>query len=55
MSSGVDFGTSVNASPVAGVRFSEYSPFAGVIQWPPMKFSYRGFSSTGLPGSPGAS
>ena len=38
-SSGVERGTSVNASPVAGVRFSEYSPCTGAIQWPPMKFS----------------
>ena len=38
-SSGVERGTSVNGSPVAGVRFVEYSPCTGAIQWPPMKFS----------------
>ena len=35
----VERGTSVNASPVAGVRFSEYSPSTGGTQCPPMKFS----------------
>ena len=38
-SSAVERGTSVNASPVAGVTFSEYSPFTGATHWPPMKFS----------------
>ena len=38
-SSGVERGTSVNGSPVAGVTFSEYSPLTGATQWPPMKFS----------------
>ena len=38
-SSDVDRGTFVNASPVAGVKFSAYSPFVGATQWPPMKFS----------------
>jgi hypothetical protein len=35
----VELGTSVNGSPVAGVRFSEYRPSTGATQWPPMKFS----------------
>jgi len=26
-------------SPVAGLAFSEYSPFTGATQRPPMKFS----------------
>ena len=38
-SAGVERGTSVNGSPVAGVTFSEYSPSTGATQWPPMKFS----------------
>ena len=38
-SSGVERGTSVNGSPVAGLTFAEYSPFTGATQWPPMKFS----------------
>jgi hypothetical protein len=38
-SAGADRGTSVNGSPVAGVRFSLYSPVVGGTQCPPMKFS----------------
>ena len=38
-SAGVERGTSVNTSPVAGVGFSEYSPSRGGTQVPPMKLS----------------
>ena len=39
MSSAPDCGTSVNGSPVAGVRFAEYCPAIGATHSPPMKFS----------------
>ncbi len=52
-SSVVERGTSVNGSPVAGVTFWEYSFFTGGTQCPPMKLSYRDFSSTGLSTCPG--
>jgi hypothetical protein len=38
-SSAVPRATSVNVSPVTGVGFSKYRPFAGATYSPPMKWS----------------
>ena len=49
-SSGVESATSVIGSAVAGDRSIRYLPCVGASHLPPMKFSYRGATSTMLPG-----
>ena len=39
MSSADERAISVNARPVTGEMFSKYSPFTGLTNSPPMKFS----------------
>jgi hypothetical protein len=53
-SSGVDLATSQNGLPSTGLTLAMYFPSTGATQPPPMKFSYRGLTSTRLPGRPGA-
>ena len=49
-SSGVECATSVIGRPVAGLRSTRYLPSVGANHLPPMKFSYRGWTCTMLPG-----
>src|SRR3984885_6309262 len=52
-SSGVESATSVIGPAVAGAKFTRYFPCVGASHFPPMKFSYLGWTETMLPGKPG--